>query len=130
MQIILVGRSRVVSGAAVQQSAEANAKRAAGLDRDGASGALAHRGAAEGVGDEDAVIAVVPPAFSEVGRGGKQRDASVFAVHASGIVAPGRGLAPGRLGGFLAVAVEDQAAVLLGEGGGDAGAETHLFLIA
>lgn len=113
----------------MQPRAEAEAKGFAAFDRDGTSPALLHRFAAEGIGHEHAVVAVVPPARAEVRRVGHQRDAEAASGHDAGVIAPRGGLAPRRLRGFHAIGAEDFATILFGKRRGDARAETHFLLV-
>lgn len=84
---------------------------------DAACFALLHGLAAEGIGDEDAVVAGVPPIRAEVGGVGDDFGTDTDAVEGSRVVAPLSELAPGGLGGGFAGAAGDEAARGLAERG-------------
>ena len=85
----------------VQQRAECDSQSFALSHRDRAASALLHRFAAERVGDKDAEVAVVPPAFAEVLVARHQHDAAGTRA-AAGVVTPSSWQAPCVLRGPLA----------------------------
>lgn len=91
---------------------------------------LSHGRAAERIGDHEAVVAVVKPAWAEVVRVSHEGDTGALAVHGARVVAPLGRLSPGVLGGLQSGAAGDDAAVLLGDGRRDARTKPHFLLVA
>src|SRR5262245_1628602 len=119
-----------IAPALVDHRSESQVKRFPALHGYSATRPLFHGLAPEGIGNENAVVPVMPPARTKILRSSQQADASLPARQCPGIVAPIGWLTPGGLGASLPGATDDDAAVLFSDGRGHARPKAHLLLVA